>query len=154
MCANHIGWWLSSARSACKPLTHDKHQPITEERPSGAHSPRARDNRFSPSLRVKPLVTRAIPYSTDALNFRRFSLKSLGGTRARADNPGWQGDKGETTPAQGDKIALTDRGGRRADWGDESCLEIFQVITQKHGRERAFKSARAYVRRYRGFSLI
>jgi len=43
VCANHIGWWLSGARSACKPLTHDKHQPITEEHPSGAYPPRARD---------------------------------------------------------------------------------------------------------------
>jgi len=42
VCANHIGWRLSGARSACKPLTHDKHQPITEEHPSSAHPPRAR----------------------------------------------------------------------------------------------------------------
>jgi len=49
-------------------------------------------------------------------------------------------------PAQGGKIALTDRGSRRAGWGDESCLEIFEAITQKHGRERALKSARGRAR--------
>jgi len=49
-------------------------------------------------------------------------------------------------PAQGGKIALTDRGSRRAGWGDESCLEIFEAITQKHDRERALKSARGRAR--------
>lgn len=62
VCANHIGWWLSSARSACKPLTHDKHQPITEERPSGANSPR--DNRPLPPPGLTPRRAGAIPART------------------------------------------------------------------------------------------
>lgn len=101
VCANHIGWWLSGARSACKPLTHDKHQPITEEHPSGAHPPRVRARaRPTPAFRLSSgLIPRheGHPSTTDALNFRRFSLKSSLEGRAHGQ-PGWRRDKGETTP--------------------------------------------------------